>query len=134
MARPPAIETETGFWLALNIQSLGLTDDQFYRFCRDNPDYRFEISEQKELIIMAPTTPNTGQKNAKLIQRLANWAEQDGTGECFDSSTEFTLPNDSNPQRLVVFQRLHQEVDARIRLVGDGLQNNEPYFLNVRLI
>ncbi len=134
MARPPAIETETALWLALKIQSLDLTDDQFYRLCRDNPDYRFEISAQKELIIMAPTTPNTGQKNAKLIQRLANWAEQDGTGECFDSSTEFTLPNDSNPQRLVVFQRLHQEVDARIRLVGDGLQNNEPYFLNVRLI
>ncbi|MFH1266206.1 MAG: Uma2 family endonuclease, partial [Planctomycetota bacterium] len=28
-----------------------------------------------------------------LNQRLANWAEQDGTGLSFDSSTGFSLPN-----------------------------------------
>jgi Uma2 family endonuclease len=29
----------------------------------------------------------------KISQQVANWAEQDGTGEVFDSSAGFTLPN-----------------------------------------
>jgi len=29
----------------------------------------------------------------KIAQQVANWAEQDGTGEVFDSSAGFTLPN-----------------------------------------
>ena len=45
------------------------------------------------LIVMGPTSSDTGRRNAKLNQRLANWTEQDGTGECFDSSAGFTLPN-----------------------------------------
>src|SRR5947208_951268 len=93
MARPPAIETETAIWLALDVTSLRLTDDQLLRVFRDNDDFRFELSASGELIIMSPTNPNTGRTNSKIAQRLANWAEQDGTGECFDSSTMFTLPN-----------------------------------------
>ena len=58
MARPPAIETETGVWLALNIGAVGLTDDQFLQLCRENGDFHFEISAQKELIIEKPTVIN----------------------------------------------------------------------------
>src|SRR5207245_1362651 len=54
---------------------------------------RFEISTQRELIIMSPTGMNTGRRNSKLNYRLAVWAERDGTGECCDSSSMFTLPN-----------------------------------------
>ena len=93
MARPPAIERETAVRIVLNVGSAGLTDDQFFRLCSDNRDLRIEMTAQKELIIMSPTNPETGRKNAKINQRLSNWAEQDGTGECFDSSSEFTLPN-----------------------------------------
>jgi len=50
MARPPAIETETGIWAALNIGSVGLTDDQFLQLCRENGDFHFEITAEKELI------------------------------------------------------------------------------------
>ena len=42
---------------------------------------------------MAPTGTKTGWRNSRLNQRLATWAEQDGTGLCFDSSTGFSLPN-----------------------------------------
>ncbi len=42
---------------------------------------------------MTPTGSKTGWRNSKLSQRLANWAETDGTGLSFDSSTGFTLPN-----------------------------------------
>ena len=93
MARPPAIETETAIWLALDMSSLRLSDDQLLRLFRDNDDFRFELSASGELIIMAPTNPDTGRKNSKINFRLAAWTEQDGTGECFDSSSMFTLPN-----------------------------------------
>ena len=42
---------------------------------------------------MSPTSMETERKNAKIIQRVANWTEKDGTGECFGSSGMFTLPN-----------------------------------------
>jgi Uma2 family endonuclease len=42
---------------------------------------------------MSPTGLGSGRRNAKITQRLANWAEEDGTGISFDSSTIFTLPN-----------------------------------------
>src|SRR5438552_10560187 len=93
MARPPAIEAETAFQLVLNVRSLGLTDDQYFRLCSDNRDFRIEMSADGELIIMSPTNMETGRKSAVITARLFNWAEQDGTGECFDSSSEFTLPN-----------------------------------------
>jgi len=93
MVRPPAIETEQDLYLVLNVESIGLTDDQYYRFCRDNPDFRIEMSAESELIIMSPTNMETGRKNSKINQRLSNWADQEGSGECFDSSSEFMLPN-----------------------------------------
>jgi len=94
MAQPsPAIERDTPRTLTLNFQSIELTDKQFYQLCRDNPDLRFELTVWRELVIIAPTGSKTGWRNSKLNQRLANWAEQDGTGLSFDSSTGFSLPN-----------------------------------------
>ncbi len=93
MARPPAIGADTAVRLVLNLESVGLTDDQFYRLCCDNRDFRIEMTADGELIIMSPTNPETGRKNAKITTRLCIWTEQDGTGECFDSSSEFMLPN-----------------------------------------
>ncbi|MBI4640390.1 MAG: Uma2 family endonuclease [Candidatus Tectomicrobia bacterium] len=94
MARPSSIiDHNISPLLMLNIESLGLTDEQFSRLCRDNPDLRFELTAHRELVIMAPTGSKTGWRNSKLTQRLANWAEADGTGLPFDSSTGFTLSN-----------------------------------------
>jgi len=90
---PPAIDRDTPRTLTLNFQSIEPTDEQFYQLCRDNPDVRFELTAQRELVIMAPTGSKTGWRNSRLNQRLANWAEQDGTGLCFDSSAGFALPN-----------------------------------------
>jgi Uma2 family endonuclease len=70
-----------------------LTDEEFEKFCQQNPDLRIELTSEGEMIIMLPTTPETGSRNFKLTGRLAAWAEKDGTGIGFDSSTVFTLPN-----------------------------------------
>lgn len=94
MARPPAIEIETDVWLALNIESLCLTDDQFLQLCSDNSDnFRFEMTARKELIIMPPCNPETDRENTEIIRQLATWTEQDGTGICFGATAGFKLPN-----------------------------------------
>lgn len=90
---PSTIEQNAPSWLMLNVQSVHLTDEQFYRLCGDNPDLRFELTAQRELVIMSPTGSKTGWRNSKINQRLANWTEKDRTGVSFDSSTGFTLPN-----------------------------------------
>jgi Uma2 family endonuclease len=70
-----------------------LTDDAFYALCRANPEVKFERTAQGKLIVMPPTGGETGNRNIKLSARLENWAEQDGSGIAFDSSTMFQLPN-----------------------------------------
>ena len=94
MAQPPlTVDRDTPRTLTLNFRSVELTDEEFYRLCRDNPELRLELTAQRELVIMAPTGSKTGWRNSRLNQRLANWAERDGTGLCFDSSAGFLLPN-----------------------------------------
>ncbi|MGK7874630.1 MAG: Uma2 family endonuclease [Xenococcaceae cyanobacterium] len=70
-----------------------MTEDQFFDFCQLNRNYRIERTARGEIIVMSPTGSETGNRNAKLIQQLANWTDKDGTGIVFDSSTGFTLPN-----------------------------------------
>jgi Uma2 family endonuclease len=70
-----------------------MTHEQFYEFCQANRDLRIERTASGEVIIMPPAFSDTGNRNGKIFQQLANWADQDGTGETFDSSAGFTLPN-----------------------------------------
>ena len=91
MARPPTIEPDTAVRVVLNARSVGLTDDQFFRLCSDNRDLRIEMTATGELIIMSPTNPDTGLKNAKITMRLGIWAEQDGTGLDIDALPEVVI-------------------------------------------
>lgn len=96
MTRRLATQTfETHFRLVLDVCSVGLTENQFFRLCLDNRDLRFELSAQGELIIMPPTGSETGWRDARITMRLGVWAERDGSGLVFGSSTGFTLPNGS---------------------------------------
>ncbi len=70
-----------------------LTDDAFYALCQANPEIQFERTAKGELVIMPPTGGESGSRNRKLTQRLGNWTDEDKTGEAFDSSTMFQLPN-----------------------------------------
>jgi len=81
--------------LALDFQSanIHLSDEEFYRLCQANRDIRLEQSAEGKLIIMPPTGWEIGRQNARLIQQLSNWADQDQSGLGFDSSTGFRLPN-----------------------------------------
>jgi Uma2 family endonuclease len=81
--------------LTLELQSadIELSDEQFYRLCQANRDLRLERTAEGKLIIMPPTGWETGNRNSRLVQRLGNWADANGTGLVFDSSTGFRLPN-----------------------------------------
>lgn len=80
--------------LTVNLPAIkSMSVEQFYEFCLANRDLRIERTASGEVIIMPPAFSDTGNRNIKIAQQLANWAEQDGTGETFDSSAGFTLPN-----------------------------------------
>jgi Uma2 family endonuclease len=70
-----------------------MSQEQFYEFCRLNPELRIERTAQGEVIVMPPTFADTGNRNFKIAVQLGIWSEQDGTGDGFDSSAGFTLPN-----------------------------------------
>jgi Uma2 family endonuclease len=57
-----------------------MTDDQFYQLCQANPDLKFERNAQGEIIIMAPTGGETGRRNVKITQQLANWVDASSLG------------------------------------------------------
>jgi len=70
-----------------------MNDDDFFEFCRSNPELRIEMTKKGEVIVMPPTFSETGGKNFRLAVKFGTWAERDGTGKGFDSSTGFILPN-----------------------------------------
>jgi Uma2 family endonuclease len=73
--------------------TIDLTDDQFFELCQKNRDYRFERTSDGELIIMPPTGGESSNRNARLTQRLMNWADTNELGIAFDSNGGFKLPN-----------------------------------------
>jgi Uma2 family endonuclease len=80
--------------LMVNLPAIApMTHEQFYDFCSANRDLRIERTATGDVVIMPPTFSDTGNRNSKVSQQLANWTDQDGTGESFDSSAGFTLPN-----------------------------------------
>ncbi len=91
-----------------------VTPEQFEQLAYAEQLARMELTKDGELIVMSPTGGTAGRKNSRLTQRIRNWADQDGTGEVFDSSTVFVLPNgarrspDVNWIKLVRWNQLTQ--------------------------
>ena len=79
-----ALSDINAYQLAVDFRSLRLTDEQFYRLCRDNPELRKELTSDGGLLVMSPTGAKTGWRNSKLNQRLAKWADENGHGVAFD--------------------------------------------------
>lgn len=74
----------------------GLTNTQFEQLCVANPELKFERTPAGKLIVMPPTSGETGRTNATLISRFVVWNEQANLGIVFDSSTCFKLPKGGN--------------------------------------
>jgi len=84
---------ENGLVVDFSPLATKVSDEEFAELCRLNPELQIERTSEGELVIVAPTSGKTGRRNAKLIAQAINWAERDGSGQVFDSSTLFTLPN-----------------------------------------
>ncbi len=72
-----------------------MSAEEFFRFCQQNPDLKLEREADGIILLGMPTGTRTGRINAKLITKLGAWAETKQSGEVFDSSTGFTLPDQS---------------------------------------
>jgi Uma2 family endonuclease len=70
-----------------------IVNEQFFEFCQANKELRIERTALGDCEIMEPNGGETGWRNLSLAVQLYNWAEQDGSGVAFNSSTGFTLPN-----------------------------------------
>ncbi|PIG93253.1 hypothetical protein CSQ79_13515 [Gloeocapsopsis sp. IPPAS B-1203] len=79
--------------LTLNLQSVHLTDEQFYQLCISNPEIRVERNADGGLIIMPPVGGNSGNRELELGTDLAIWNRQTQLGKVFSSSTIFKLPS-----------------------------------------
>ena len=73
--------------------SFRLGEDQFFDFCQANRELRIERTAEGDCQIMAPTGGETGCRNSRLVAQLSVWADRDGSGVVFDSSSGFILPN-----------------------------------------
>lgn len=91
-----SIQSEQRLWpidLSALISLPTMSDRQFYEFCRTNANLRIERNSNGEIIVMPPAFADTGNRNGRVFGQLFMWSETDGTGEAFDSSSGFTLPN-----------------------------------------
>ena len=79
--------------LTLNLDTVYLTDEQFYQLCQNNRELQFERTAKGELIIMTPVGGESGNREADLIIDLGIWNRQTSLGFTFSSSTIFKLPN-----------------------------------------
>lgn len=79
--------------LTVKLDSLQLSDNQFYELCQNNRDLCFERNCQGDLIIMSPTGGETGERNSEINYQLRSWNKRYQLGKVFDSSTGFKLPN-----------------------------------------
>jgi Uma2 family endonuclease len=70
-----------------------VTPEQFEQLAHTEQLARLELTKTGELIVMSPTGGEAGRKNRRLTQQIGIWTDRDGTGEAFDSSTVFILPN-----------------------------------------
>ena len=55
MSREIVKQGSTTLPIALNVNTMGLTDEQFYKLCRANKELKLELTAQGELIIMMPS-------------------------------------------------------------------------------
>ncbi|MEH2317478.1 Uma2 family endonuclease [Nostoc sp.] len=79
--------------LTLKLDTVNLSDEQFYHLCQNNRELKFERTTKGELIIMSPVGGESGNPEADLIIDLGIWNRQSGLGYTFSSSTIFKLPN-----------------------------------------
>ena len=83
------------FALPIRIPEMpSMDNDRLYNFCVYNPELKIERNHKGELLIMAPTGGETGNRNFYINGSIfAYLKKKNPQGKFFDSSTGFLLPN-----------------------------------------
>ncbi|TAG21060.1 MAG: Uma2 family endonuclease [Cytophagia bacterium] len=79
--------------IALKYDRLRFSDDEFYDFCTQNDNLKFEREPDGTILIMPNTGGITGNLNFELNVEIGIWNRIAKTGKAFDSSTMFRLPS-----------------------------------------
>jgi Uma2 family endonuclease len=69
--------------IVLNLNSVNLTEEQFYNLCQDNENLRLERTAKGELLIMPPIGGKSGKREPELITDVNIWNRQTQLGEVF---------------------------------------------------
>ena len=98
-------------------QTFKVTHEQFQQIAAVNRDLRLERTATGELIVMAPTGSETGNRNQDMSGQLWLWNRQTKLGVVFDSSSGFKLPNgaDRSPDASWVKLERWQTLTAKER-------------------
>lgn len=73
----------------------GLSEEDFFRLCQDNPQLRLERAANQGIIIMPPAHPDASESGTEISGQLWQWNRQLRTGHAYESSAGFRLPDGS---------------------------------------
>src|SRR5947209_8289624 len=90
---PPAPEVALAGRQTLAEYLQRLSEDEFYAFCQQNRDQKFERRADGTIELMSLTGGESGRRNSELTTDLTIWNREHRLGQVFDSSTGFRLPN-----------------------------------------
>jgi Uma2 family endonuclease len=122
---PRSPVTTPALLLDVSTTTLTVTPEQFISLCLKNPDLRLELTPNRELIVMVPTLPISGERNGDLSGQVWYWNRQTNLGRAFDSSTgyDFTAIEGGMPSpdcSWILFQR--GSANEKSRLEGVSLE------------
>ena len=66
---------------------------EFFQFCQDNRNFKFEREANGQIVFMSPTTFLTGDRNHEILFQIRQWNNKKKLGRAVDSDTGFTLPS-----------------------------------------
>jgi Uma2 family endonuclease len=114
--------TESAATLLAIPKGFRVTPEQFEQLAYVEQLARLELTQDGELIVMSPTGGEAGSKNRRLTQQIGIWTDRDGTGEAFDSSTMFILPNGARRSPDVSWMKLERWNALTLEIYRSGQQ------------
>jgi Uma2 family endonuclease len=93
----------------------GLSEEEFLELCEKFPDAFLEYTADGTVTIMPPTDPESGVRNAQVLQQLANWAKQQGGGMACGPDAGFRLPDGSRRSPYATWFNTERWREARQR-------------------
>lgn len=89
------ISLRFGEWEVRHFQPQKMTDEQFYAFCRENPDMKIEQDKYGNITVMPLVSPESGNLESEVGIEVGLWNRHTKLGRTFSSSVMFTLPDGS---------------------------------------